>query len=68
MIDHLHNVFWSALELAAGGNMGAAQREMAIAVAADENWRRTLEHLAEAGREGMTPELAAELLGETAEA
>ena len=48
--------------------MAGARREMAIAVAADERWRRTLEHLAEAGREGITPELAAELLGETAEA
>ena len=48
--------------------MEAARREMAIAVGADESWRRTLEHLAEAGREGMTPELAAQLLGETGEA
>lgn len=61
-------VFWSALELAAAGKMDAARREIAIAVAADESWRRTLEHLAEAGREGMTPELAAELLGETTKA
>ena len=66
--DAYELVFWSALELAAGGNLEAAQREMAIAVAADESWRRTLEHLAEGGREGMTPELAAELLGESAEA
>ena len=48
--------------------MEAGRREMAIAVAADASWRRTLEHLAEAGREGMTPELAAQLLGETAKA
>jgi hypothetical protein len=41
---------------------------MAIALAADDSWRRTLEHLAQAGREGMTPELAAELMGESAEA
>jgi len=61
-------VFWTALELAAGGKIEEAKREMAIAVGADESWRRTLEHLAEAGREGMTPELAAQLLGETADA
>src|SRR6188472_2034658 len=33
-------VFWSALELAAKGNIQAAKREMAIAVGADESWRR----------------------------
>ena len=66
--DAYELVFWSAVELAAAGNVEAAKREMAIAVEADESWRRTLEHLAEAGREGMTPELAAELLGETTEA
>ena len=66
--DAYELVFWSALELAAAGNMEAARREMAIAVEADESWRRTLEHLAAAGREGMTPELAAQLLGETTQA
>lgn len=66
--DAYELVFWSALELAAAGKMEAAKREMAIAIQADESWRRTLEHLAEAGREGMTPELAAQLTGETAEA
>jgi hypothetical protein len=35
---------------------------MAVAVAADQSWRRTLEHLAQAGREGVTPELANLLL------
>ncbi|HKO34629.1 MAG TPA: DUF1028 domain-containing protein [Candidatus Limnocylindria bacterium] len=57
-------VFWTALELATRGDLAAAKREMAIAVAADESWRRTLEHLAQAGREGVTPELAAQLLGD----
>ena len=59
-------VFWTALEMAKQGNLSGAKRELAIAVAADQSWRRTLEHLADAGREGMTPELAAQLLGETA--
>ncbi|HEY8179646.1 MAG TPA: DUF1028 domain-containing protein [Candidatus Limnocylindria bacterium] len=62
--DAYELVFWSALELAAAGEVETARREMAIAIGADESWRRTLEHLAEAGREGMTPELAAQLLGE----
>ncbi|HET9540548.1 MAG TPA: DUF1028 domain-containing protein [Candidatus Limnocylindria bacterium] len=57
-------VFWRALELATAGDVEGGRREMAIAVAADESWRRTLEHLAQAGREGVTPELAAQLLGD----
>jgi uncharacterized Ntn-hydrolase superfamily protein len=60
--DAYELVFWRAVELATGGDVPAARREMAIAVAADESWRHTLEHLAEARREGVTPELAAELL------
>ena len=60
--DAYELVFWTALDLAKRGDVDGARREMAIAVAADESWRRTLEHLAEAGREGMTPELAADLL------
>jgi hypothetical protein len=55
-------VFWRALELATAGDVAAARREMAIAMEADDSWRRTLEHVAEAGREGVTPELAAELM------
>jgi uncharacterized Ntn-hydrolase superfamily protein len=55
-------VFWRAVELATGGDVAAGRREMAVAVAADESWRHTLEHLAEARREGVTPELAAALL------
>jgi len=55
-------VFWMALEMAKRGDLAAARREMALAVAADESWKRTLEHLADGGREGMTPELVAELL------
>jgi uncharacterized Ntn-hydrolase superfamily protein len=66
--DAYELVFWRALELATAGDVAAARREMAIALAADDSWRRTLEHLAQAGREGMTPELAAELMGESAEA
>jgi uncharacterized Ntn-hydrolase superfamily protein len=55
--------FWRAVELAVAGDVAAARRELGIAIAADGRWRTTLEHLAEAGREGMTPELAARLLG-----
>jgi len=61
--DAYELVFWMALELAKRGDLEGARREMAIAVAADESWRRTLEHLADAGREGMTPDLAASILG-----
>jgi uncharacterized Ntn-hydrolase superfamily protein len=57
--DAFELVFWRALELATAGDVAAARREMAIAIEADDSWRRTLEHLAEAGREGVTPELAA---------
>jgi uncharacterized Ntn-hydrolase superfamily protein len=60
--DAYELVFWRAVELAAAGDVPGARREMAIAVAADESWRHTLEHMAEAGREGVTPELAAALL------
>jgi uncharacterized Ntn-hydrolase superfamily protein len=60
--DAYELAFWQALELAKRGDLAGARREMAIAVAADESWRHTLDHLAEARREGMTVELAAELL------
>jgi uncharacterized Ntn-hydrolase superfamily protein len=60
--DAYELVFWRAVELASGGDVPAARREMAIAVAADDSWRQTLEHMAEAGREGITSELAAALL------
>ena len=62
--DAYELVFWRALELASAGDVDGARREMAIAVRADDSWRRTLEHLAQAGREGVTPELAAQLLGD----
>jgi uncharacterized Ntn-hydrolase superfamily protein len=54
--------FWRGVELATGGDLAAGRRELAIAFAADSRWRTTLEHLAAAGREGVTPELAAQLL------
>ena len=60
--DAYELVFWQALELAKRGDLAAARREMTVAVSASEAWRHTLEHLAEARREGLTPELAAELL------
>ncbi|HET6381465.1 MAG TPA: DUF1028 domain-containing protein [candidate division Zixibacteria bacterium] len=62
--DAYELVFWRAIELATAGRIHEARREMAIAVAADESWRNTLNHLAEGRREGVTPELAAQLLSE----
>ncbi len=55
-------VFWRGVELATGGDVTAGRRELQIAFAADPRWRTTLEHLAAAGREGVTPELAKQLL------
>ena len=55
-------VFWRGVELASGGDVEAARRELRVAFAADRRWRRTLEHLAAAGRDGISPELASELL------
>ena len=55
-------VFWRAVELAKQGALEAARQEMRIAVAADQRWQTTLDHLAAAGREGITPELARQLL------
>jgi uncharacterized Ntn-hydrolase superfamily protein len=60
--DAYELAFWMALEYAKRGDIEHARREMAVAVAADQSWRRTLEHLAQAGREGVTPELANLLL------
>jgi hypothetical protein len=40
----------------------AAKRELQIAFAADSRWRTTLQHLADAHREGVTSELAELLL------
>ena len=51
------------MELATGGDVEAGRRELQIAFAADKRWRTTLQHLADAGRDGVTPELAASLLG-----
>ena len=55
-------VFWTGVELATAGDIEAARRELQIAFTADSRWRTTLQHLADAGREGVTPELAASLL------
>jgi uncharacterized Ntn-hydrolase superfamily protein len=55
-------VFWMGIEHAKRGEIEDARRELAIAFAADARWRTTLRHLADAGREGMNPELAAQLL------
>lgn len=50
-------VFWRGVELATTGDLEGARRELGIAFAADERWRTTLRHLADARREGVTPEL-----------
>jgi hypothetical protein len=50
------------IEHAKRGEIAEARRELAIAFAADTRWRTTLEHLAEAEREGMSREIAAQLL------
>ena len=54
-------VFWMGIEHAKRGEIAEARRELAIAFAADARWRTTLQHLADANREGMSPELAAQL-------
>jgi uncharacterized Ntn-hydrolase superfamily protein len=55
-------VLWMGLEYAKRGDLDAARRELGTAFAADARWRTTLQHLAVAGREGITPELAKRLL------
>jgi uncharacterized Ntn-hydrolase superfamily protein len=61
--DAFELVFWRGVELATAGDIEAGRRELLVAFAADTRWRTTLQHLADAGREGVTPELAASLLG-----
>ena len=60
--DAYELVFWRGVELSTSGDVEAGRRELQIAFDADRRWRTTLEHLAAAGREGVTPELAAVLL------
>jgi uncharacterized Ntn-hydrolase superfamily protein len=55
-------VFWRGLELALAGDVEAGRRELAIAFQADPAWRQTLDHLADAEREGVTRALADKLL------
>jgi uncharacterized Ntn-hydrolase superfamily protein len=62
--DAYELVFWWGIELAKRGDLEAARRELRIAFNADRCWRTTLEHLAAAHREGMTPDLATQLTGE----
>jgi uncharacterized Ntn-hydrolase superfamily protein len=62
--DAYELVFWRGVELATGGDLEAGRRELAIAFAADSRWRTTLQHLAAAGREGVTAELAERLLAQ----
>ena len=61
--DAYELVFWRGVELATAGDVEAGRRELQIAFGADARWRTTLQHLADAGREGVTPELATSLLG-----
>ncbi len=56
-------VFWRGVELAVEGDVPGAREELQIAFAADQRWRATLQHLADANRQGVTPELAEQLLG-----
>jgi hypothetical protein len=60
--DAYELVFWRGVELATGGDVDAGRRELQIAFGADTRWRTTLQHLADARREGVTPELAELLL------
>jgi len=60
--DGYELAFWKGVELATGGNVDAGRRELQIAFAADPRWRTTLQHLAAAGTQGVTPELAEALL------
>jgi uncharacterized Ntn-hydrolase superfamily protein len=60
--DAYELVFWMGIEHAKRGEITEARRELAIAFEADTRWRTTLQHLGDASREGMTPELVAQLL------
>jgi uncharacterized Ntn-hydrolase superfamily protein len=60
--EHWELAFWTALEWANRGEMEAARREMAAAMAADPHWRTTLDHMAAGGR--VKPEIARALLGD----
>lgn len=61
--DAYELAFWMGLEYAKRGELERARQELAVAFAADHRWRTTLEHLASARREGITPDLAEKLLG-----
>ena len=61
--DAYELVFWMGLEYAKRGDLDRARRELLTAFKADRRWRTTLEHLAASQREGITPDLAAQLLG-----
>ena len=60
--DAYELAFWRGVELATAGDVEAGRRELQIAFAADSRWRTTLQHLADAHREGVTAELAELLL------
>jgi uncharacterized Ntn-hydrolase superfamily protein len=54
--------FWTAIDLAKQGDMNTARREMSAAIAADQHWRTTLEHMAASGR--IDQDLANQLLAD----
>jgi uncharacterized Ntn-hydrolase superfamily protein len=60
--EFLELAFWSAVELAKRGELDMARRELSAAIAVDDHWRRTLEHLTQTSR--LDKELAAQLLAE----
>jgi uncharacterized Ntn-hydrolase superfamily protein len=60
--DAFELAFWRGVELATAGDIEGGRTELLLAFAADPRWRTTLEHLAAGGREGVTQELASELL------
>jgi uncharacterized Ntn-hydrolase superfamily protein len=60
--DAYELVFWRGVELATAGDVEAARSELQVAFAADPRWRTTLQHLAAARTQGVTPELAELLL------
>jgi uncharacterized Ntn-hydrolase superfamily protein len=60
--EFLEIAFWSAVELAKRGDLDTARRELSAAIAADDHWHRTLEHLAQTSR--LDKDLAAKLLAD----
>jgi uncharacterized Ntn-hydrolase superfamily protein len=60
--DAVELVFWRAIELGMAGDLDAARRELAIALADDPTWAEALRRVADAGLAGDDPELVDRLL------